>query len=123
MLKIGWIPTYHPYHPNNKDKRRFGPNSKVAPGAKPQAMQLTGSLNNAIFDVSTASPDFSIKMDALQYQLNSIMQYLNKGIKFDNSTTPHTTSNLGQYSLATHLTGTTIFLHFLPHIFLIMLGF
>lgn len=98
--KLIGYPLDHPYHPNNKGKRKFVPNSK-APGAKPHAMQVTSSQAPSSTDApagTSGSLSLTTKMDELQSQLNAIIQCLNKNPGAGSAVSQSTSSNSSQYS-------------------------
>ncbi|XP_074360210.1 uncharacterized protein LOC141700311 [Apium graveolens] len=94
--KLVGYPVDHPYHPNNKGKRRFSNSNVKAVAVKPQAMQVSGTQYTSLD--SSNEQHLTSKMDALQTQLNSIMQCLSKGGS-------HPQAPEHQFSLATHLAG------------------
>ncbi|KAL8127159.1 hypothetical protein AgCh_014181 [Apium graveolens] len=95
--KLHSYPLDHPNHPSNISKRK--PSSRFTVNSKPSAA-MQASTEHAKFPTDA---HLTSKMDALQTQLNTLMKFLNTQGTGSTISMPTT----GQYSLATHIAGTS----------------
>ncbi|XP_074360667.1 uncharacterized protein LOC141700906 [Apium graveolens] len=93
----------HPYHPNNKGKRRPAHSRFSKP-----TQAITAQANVVVHSQATSeNAQLSTRMEELQTQLTTLMQCINKGPSPVSSPYPGTsfTASQPQYSMATHIAG------------------
>ena len=103
--KLVGYPSDHPYHPNNKGKKkvgnRFQQSLHQSSKSSPQVMQVSDIQTSQLPD--TSPPDLVNKMESLQQQMQTLMQCFQKG-----SSVPSGTSTTNPFGFSQNIAGTAI---------------